>query len=153
MKEFYNKNKKGIKIGLVIFFIVIIFTCIWLFIVPTFKTNKYGNRLKDISKHKISSDTISEIKNKANDNDSVLKITYHKEGRILNFVMTVDSNFGVDQAKEFASGILSSISDEDKSYYDIQVLIKSDDKSDNYPIIGYKNKNSDGFNFGSAGGN
>ena len=153
MKEFYRKNKKIIKISLVIFFIVIILGSIWLFIVPTFKTNKYGNRLKDIGKHKISSSTISEIKNKANENDSVLKITYHREGRILNFVMTVDSNFGVDQAKEFAGGILSSISDEDKSYYDIQVLIKANDKSENYPIIGYKNKNSEGFNFGSAGGN
>lgn len=147
MKNFYKKNKRVIKIGLVTFFITIILSSIWLFIMPTFKTNKYGNRLKDIDKHKITKDTISEIKEKANENDSVLKITYHREGRILNFVMTVDSNFGVDKAKEFANSMLSPIKDEDKSYYDIQVLIKSNDKSDNYPIIGYKNKNNDNLSF------
>ena len=152
MKDFYEKNKKGIKIGLAIFFIIIILSSILLFIIPSFKTNKYGNRLKDLDKHKISKDTISEIKKKADENDSVLKITYHREGRIINLVMTVDSNFGVDQAKEFANNLLSPIKDEDKSYYDIQVLVKSNDKSDNYPIIGYKNKNSDSLSF-SAGGN
>lgn len=152
MKDFYKKNKKGIKIGLAIFFIIIILSSIWLFIMPSFKTNKYGNRLKDLDKHKISKDTISEIKKKADENDSVLKITYHREGRIINIVMTVDSNLGVDQAKEFAGSLLSPIKDEDKSYYDIQVLIKANDKSDNYPIIGYKNKNSDSLSF-SKGGN
>jgi len=152
MKEFYTKNKKGIKIGLAVFFIIIIISSIWLFIMPTFKTNKYGNRLKDLDKHKISNKTISEIKSKANENDSVLKISYHREGRIINISMTVDSNFGVDQAKEFANGLLSLFKDEDKSYYDIQVLIKANDKSENYPIIGYKNKNSDSLNF-STGGN
>lgn len=153
MKEFFSKNKKGIKIGLIVFFILIIVVSVWLFALPAFKTNKYGNRLDGINKHKISNDVISKIKAKSSDNDSVEKIDYHKEGRILNFIIMVDSNYGIDQAKEFANGILSEINDEDKKYYDIQVLIKTKDKSDVYPIIGYKSKNSDGFNYGNAGGN
>lgn len=153
MKEFFLKNKKGIKIGLIVFFVLIIVFSVWLFALPSFKTNKYGNRLEDIDKHKISNDVISKIKSKASENDSVEKIDYHREGRILNFVITVDSNYGADQAREFSKGILGEISDEDKKYYDIQVLIKANDKSDVYPIIGYKSKNGDDFNFGNAGGN
>ena len=151
MKKFYQKNKKKIKISLIIFFIILIIVLLWLFILPGFNKNKYGDRLKDITKHKISSEVISKIKDKSKDNDSVVKIDYHKEGKILNFIITVDSNFGVDQAKEFASSILEEIADEDEKYYDIQFLIDSNEDSDNYPIIGYKNKNNDNINFGNVG--
>lgn len=153
MKKFLMEHKKIIKLGLVFFFLILIVVCLWLFIVPTFKTNKYGDRLKDIDKHKISNEVINKIKDKADDNDSVKKIDYHREGRILNFIVTVDSNFGVDQAKDFGKSLLDEIKDSDKKYYDIQILIDSDDKSDNYPIIGYKNKNSDDINYGNVGGN
>lgn len=147
-----KKYRKQIKIGLIVVFVILIISMIWLFIVPSFKSNKYGDRLKEINKHNISKDVISKIKEKASSNDSVLKIDYHKEGRILNFTVTVDSNFGLDQAKEFVNGMIGEIGEDDRKYYDIQVLIDSNDKSDNYPIIGYKNKNSDNLVYGNVGG-
>lgn len=147
-----KKYRKQIKIGLIVIFIILIILMVWLFIVPSFKSNKYGDRLKDISKHTISKDTISKIKDKASSNDSVSKIDYHREGRILNFTVTVDSNFGLEQAKEFINGMISEIGEEDQKYYDIQVFVSSDDKSDNYPIIGYKSKNSDKIVYGNVGG-
>lgn len=147
-----KKYRKQIKIGLIVIFIILIILMVWLFIVPSFKSNKYGDRLKDISKHSISKDTISKIKDKASSNDSVSKIDYHREGRILNFTVTVDSNFGLEQAKEFINGMISEIGEEDQKYYDIQVFVSSDDKSDNYPIIGYKSKNSDKIVYGNVGG-
>lgn len=147
-----KKYRKQIKIGLIVVFVILIISMIWLFIVPSFKSNKYGDRLKEINKHNISKDVISKIKDKASSNDSVLKIDYHKEGRILNFTVTVDSNFGLDQAKEFVNGMIGEIGEDDRKYYDIQVLIDSNDKSDNYPIIGYKNKNSDNLVYGNVGG-
>ena len=147
-----KKYRKQIKIGLIVVFVILIISMIWLFIVPSFKSNKYGDRLKEINKHNISKDVISKIKDKASSNDSVLKIDYHKEGRILNFIVTVDSNFGLDQAKEFVNGMIGEIGEDDRKYYDIQVLIDSNDKSDNYPIIGYKNKNSDNLVYGNVGG-
>ena len=82
----------------------------------------------------------------------MLKIDYHKEGRILNFTVTVDSNLGLDQAKEFVNTMIGEISENDQKYYDIQVFVVSNDKSDNYPIIGYKNKNSDNIIYGNVGG-
>lgn len=152
MESFWENNKKKIKIGIAVLLIILIISIIWLFILPSFKTNKYGNRLKDEKKYKVSNDVISKIKDKAKENDSIEKIDYHKEGRILNFIITVDSNLGVDQAKEFAGSILGDIDDSAKSYYDIQVLFESNEKSDNYPIIGYKSKSSEGFNYGNVGG-
>ena len=60
-----KKYRKQIKIGLIVLFIVLIISMIWLFIVPTFKTDKYGDRLKEINKHKISKEVIDKIKDKS----------------------------------------------------------------------------------------
>lgn len=147
-----KKYRKQIKIGLIILFIIMIISMIWLFIFPSFKSDKYGDRLKGIEKHKISKDVISKIKDKASSNDSVFKIDYHREGRILNFTINVDSNLGVDQVKGFVKEILGEISEDDQKYYDIQFFIDSDNKSENYPLIGYKNKNSNDVSYGNVGG-
>ena len=147
-----KKYKKQIKIGFIVLFIILILLMVWLFIVPSFKSNKYGDRLKEIDKHKISNEVISKIKSKSSGNDSILKIDYHREGRVLNFTISVDSNLGVDQAKEFADSLLGEISDDDKKYYDIQFFIDSNADSPNYPLIGYKNKNSDKVSYGNVGG-
>ena len=153
MKKFIKKHKKQMIMGVICLVIILIILMTWLFILPSFNGNKYGDRLKDEKKHKISDKVISKIKDKAKDNDSVSKIEYNKEGRILNFTITVDSNFGVNQAKEFAGSIINEISKDDQKYYDIQIFIDSDEKSEQYPIIGYKSKSSDSVNYGIAGGN
>lgn len=150
MKKFIKNNKLLLIVS--IFIIVLLVFIFWLFIVPSFNGNKYGDRLKDESKHKISSEVISKIKDKAKSNDSVEKIDYHKEGRILNFTVTVDSNLGTDQAKEFCNSLIGEIEEDDRKYYDIQVLVDSNEKSDNYPLVGYKSKSSDSFNYGNVGG-
>lgn len=147
-----KKYRKQIKIGFIVLFIILIILMVWLFILPSFKSNKYGDRLKEKDKHEISKEVIDKIKDKSSSSDSVLKIDYHNEGRILNFTVTVDSNFGVDQAKEFVNGMISEISEDDQKYYDIQIYVDSNDKSDKYPIIGYKNKNSDKIVYGNVGG-
>ena len=152
MKEFIKNHKKEVKIGLIVFIVILILLILWLFIFPSFSNNKYGDRLKDKNKHKITNEVISKIKDKAKENESVIKVDYHDEGRILNFIVTVDSNLGLDQAKEVANNMLKEIDGDDQKYYDIQFLIDSSEKSDNYPIIGYKNKGSDNINFGNAGG-
>lgn len=150
--SFIKKYRKQIKIGVIVLLLLLLISMIWLFIVPSFKSNKYGDRLKEISKHKISQDTISKIKDKAKGNESVMKIDYHKEGRVLNFTLKVDSNYGLDQLKGFVDSIISEIGEDDRKYYDMQFFITCDNESNTYPLIGYKNKNSDGVNYGNVGG-
>ena len=152
MKKFIKMHKKPVIIGVSVFVLVLILLVVWLFVLPSFNGNKYGDRLKEESKHKISNEVISKIKDMAKDNDSVIKVSYHKEGRVLNFTIIVDSNFGINQAKEFASSVLGEISEDNQKYYDVQFFIDSDDKNDGYPLIGYKSKNSDVINYGNVGG-
>lgn len=152
MKNFIRTHKKQCLIGGAIFLVLFLVIIIWLFIVPLFGNNKYGDRLDGIEDHKISSDTINDIENTIKENQMVSDIEYHNEGRILNFIITVSGEMNVEDAKALDDVILDKISDSDKEYYDIQVLIDTEDENENYPIAGYKHKTEKDFNYGSGVG-
>lgn len=153
MKTFVKNHKKQCLIGGIIFLILFIIIMLWLFIVPLFSDNKYGDRLKGIEDHKISSSTIEEIKNTLKENQAVSEVNYNNEGRILDFIIIVSGDMKKEDAKSLGDVILENIKDDDKSYYDIQVLIDTEEENDNYPIAGYKHKTEDNFDFGSEVGN
>ena len=153
MKKCVKKHKKQVILGVICLIVLLILLMVKLFVLPSFNGNKYGDRLKDEKKYKISNETISKIKDKAKDTDGVTSIDYHKEGRILNFTIIVGNDFGVNQAKDFVNGFIGEIGEKNLKYYDVQIFIDSEEKNDQYPIIGYKNKNSDAIDYGTAGGN
>ena len=153
MKKFIKEHKKQCIIGGIIFLVLFFTIIIWLFIVPVFSNNKYGDRLKDIENHEISSSSIDKIENTLKENQQVKDVTYHNEGRILNFIITVSNEMTSDDAKKLCDTISENLSDDDKSYYDIQVLIDTEEENENYPIAGYKHKTEDKFEYGREGGN
>lgn len=152
MKNFIKTHKKQCLIGGAIFLAIFLLIVIWLFIVPLFSNNKYGDRLDGIENHKISSSTVNDIESTIKENQMVSEVEYHNEGRILNFIITVSSEMSVEDAKSLGNVILDKISDDDKEYYDIQVLIDTEDESENYPIAGYKHKTEKAFDYGSEVG-
>ena len=152
MKKFISEHKKQCLIGGIIFLAIFFIIIIWLFIVPLFSNNKYGDRLDGIEDHKISSSTIDDIENTLKGNEQVSNVDYHNEGRILNFIITVSNDMSTDNAKKLGDTILDKISDDDKKYYDIQILIDTEEENDNYPIAGYKHRTEDNFVYGNEGG-
>ena len=57
----------------------------------------------------------------------------------------VEPNTNRDTVKAKITTLLDELSDEQKKFYDIQILIglKNDETSDLYPVIGYKNANNE----------
>ena len=149
MKNFFKTHKKQCMIGGIAFLVIFFLILIWLFIVPVFSNNKYGNRLDGIEDHKISSDTVKDIENSLKENDKVTDVTYNNEGRILDFIITVSNDMSTEDAKKIGDTILDKISDDDKKYYDIQILIDTEEENENYPIAGYKHKSEDNFTYGN----
>ncbi len=152
MKNFFKTHKKQCMIGGIAFLVIFFLILIWLFIVPVFSNNKYGDRLDGIEDHKISSDTVKDIENSLKENDKVTDVTYNNEGRILDFIITVSNDMSTEDAKKLGDTILDKISDDDKKYYDIQILIDTEEENDNYPIAGYKHKSEDNFTYGNEVG-
>ncbi len=152
MKNFFKTHKKQCMIGGIAFLVIFFLILIWLFIVPVFSNNKYGDRLDGIKDHEISSDTVKDIEDSLKENDKVTDVTYNNEGRILDFILTVSNDMSTEDAKKLGDTILDKISDDDKKYYDIQILIDTEEENDNYPIAGYKHKSEDNFTYGNEVG-
>lgn len=143
--EFIKKNK--ILVSLLVIAIVF-FAAIMIIIFSNLSigNNEYGNRLDNIEKYPISDEVINEIKTDISSYEKVTSVSYNLEGKLANFILTVDDSLEEETAKNYANKILENLSDDVKSYYDIQVLVDSDNKeSEVYPIIGYKHKTTDMF--------
>lgn len=145
MKKFLKKNKIKVIIGaaLLIFLILVIITIHSLFF--STKSDKYGNRLDGINKVQIKDSVINKIKKSLKENEKIDDVEYHLEGRLVNFIITVNTDEDKEGIMNETSKILENLSDKIKSYYDIQVIIDNKDKSENYPVLGYKHKTKDGF--------
>jgi divalent metal cation (Fe/Co/Zn/Cd) transporter len=151
LMKFVGRHKKPIVIGSsAVLVILVIFFAIF-FVVPSFGTNKYGSRLDDKKEHSISNDSISSIKNKLQEKEGVTKVTYNKEGRILNFIITFDDSVNLDTAKEHSKIVIDNISEKNLKYYDVQVFLYTEEQKQGFPNIGYKHKSASDFSWGNVG--
>lgn len=146
--SFIKKHRFAI-ITVVIFLVLVILALFALkeIFFPNDKESVYGNRLDGISEVSISDKDISKIKKELTDAKFIETVTHTIEGRRLNFVVTVVAKTDLINAKTSGDVIISNLSDEVKTFYDIQLFIKekNSDKESLYPIIGYKHKTSINF--------
>lgn len=154
MKKINNlfKNHKigclaisGLFLGILLTFFIIVF------IMPSLGENNYGHRLDDESKYKLEKNVVDDIKSEISSKDGVNKVTYNKEGRILNFTIKVENDVVLDTSKKLAEEIISKIDKKSLKYYDVQIFLDADD-SDKYPIIGYRAKGEESsISWGNVG--
>ena len=105
--------------------------------------DEYGSRLKNIEKYKIEENKINELKDTISKNDGVVSVNYLLTGRLIDITIVVKDDVERDISKGYAGKVLDYFTEEQKGYYDIQVLIKSEnDGSEKYPVMGYKHKSS-----------
>lgn len=149
--KFIKNNKKASIIGGIILIFVILLIILLMFMFPSISDNNYGDRLDDIESHKITESNISEIKEAILSKDGVSKVTYNKEGRILNFIITFDGTVDIDTAKGYADEVTDKISKKNLKYYDIQVYLDSKEEKDGFPNVGYRHKTAGDFSWGNAG--
>lgn len=135
----------GLVLGALLTFFIIVF------IMPSLGENNYGHRLDDENKYKIESKVVDEIKDEISSKDGVNKVTYHKEGRVLNFTIKVENDVVLDTSKKLAEEIIGKIGEKNLEYYDVQIFLDADD-SDKYPIIGYRAKGKESsISWGNVG--
>jgi len=99
---------------------------------------EYGNRLEGIDKVKVTDDQIKQIKSNLKENTKSVDV--YTSGRTINIIIEVNKDTPVADAKSYAEKALETFTDEQKSYFDIETIIKNSEDKDHYPIIGYKHK-------------
>lgn len=143
--KFLKKPKYKI-IVLVIFIIIMLLAFLGIkeLIYPNSSIDLYGNRLEGIEEVPIKTDTINNIKDLIMDTDKASSVDYYLNGRIVKFIIDVKKDIDLVDAKSMSDSIIEKLSDDQQSFYDIEVFITSKESKDSeiYPIIGSKHRDS-----------
>lgn len=123
-----------------ILFIVVVVIAIKIVISPN-SNGIYGNRLDGIENYPISDEKINEIKTKIAENKECEDITFNIQGKILKFFVTVSKDTGITTAQRIGDNIIDSFSETELGFYDVAIYVNSKEESEQYPMLGYKNKN------------
>lgn len=150
MKNFIKKHKKACIISGVLILLFIIFFVV-VFIAPLFSNNKYGDRLDGIEDYEVTDSMVDEVTDALKENEGVTDVSYNNEGRILNFIVTIEADVELDTAKTYAEDVTDNLSDDIKGYYDIEVFFTTEDDSEVYPVIGYHYKGAEQFSWSNVG--
>lgn len=151
IKLFILKNKLlSLLIGLLLLILLFGLVFIKILIFPHYRVSKYGNRLEGIEKVKINDSRFDDIKKSFDSKEGFTISGYRLSGRIINIYVKV-SGIDKETVKSESMKFVDSFSDDEKVFYDFQIFVTSED--DGYPIIGYKNKNSEGLHWNYEGGN
>lgn len=160
-----KRKVRKIKIGYIFAFVILIAFAVLVIklILPSNGVNKYGDRLENIEKYPFSEKDQKKVIKSIKDREQVTACKIDMQGKIINVIFTVKKEVSKDEAKIIASESLGSFSDKTKEYYDIQFMIKkkgeegtkvtkqiSDEETKEvtvyeFPIMGYKNKRSEGI--------
>lgn len=151
MTSFFKfvKNHKGV----IIFLIAIIAIIVSMFLLARSlllsgkEGTIYGNRLQGIEKVKLNEDTLNKIVSDIKANGQVKSASHRLEGKLLNIMIDVKKEMEIENAKKLADIILSSLAEDEKSFYDIQVIVTCNEleESETYPMMGYKHRTSATF--------
>ena len=105
--KFIKNNKILIALILIA---VIMFSTILIIIFSNLSSgnDEYGNRLDEIAKYPITDEVINNIKNEISSLEKVESINYNLEGRLINFVIKVEDDLIVSEAKNYSEKILEN---------------------------------------------
>lgn len=139
MKSFLKKHRYTCILLLIFALIVVLGFKVKEILVPDEGKATYGERLQDIDKHKIDNKVYETIDEEFKENTNVSKITHRLQGKIINFIITVDDKVSIKDAKAIGDKIVSFFDEDTLGYYSVQIYVKKKDaKLNNFPIIGYK---------------
>ena len=148
----FIKRNKLLSILMLLFILIIIFGLVMVKIIvfPSFSTDKYGDRLNGIESVKLSDSKFDDIKStEVSEGFNINKVEL--SGKIVNIYVNVTGEIDKATVRDNSNKLLEKFSEEELKYYDIQVFVTGE--SDIFPMIGYKNKISEGLHWNYEGEN
>ncbi len=145
--DFIKKNKfTALAIGCFLVLVLILVQVKNTFF-PDMKTAIYGNRLDGIKDIEITKKELSTLKDTLEKNETVSKVSTIINGKIVNVMITVGEELGVNQAKELAGLAYQEFTKEQQQNYDFQVFVQKTNDAPDFPIIGYKHHKREEFSW------
>lgn len=145
--SFIRKNKFVIiAIGVFLILVILAFQVVNTFF-PKEGKALYGNRLDGIEAVKITDSKKEQIENSLKEEAITKEANVSVAGKIIEVIVTVQDDTTVDLAKNLTTTVLNALTEEEKSFYDIQIFVKKDIDVNNFPIIGYKHHAKESFSW------
>ena len=138
--KFIKKNRYSIILVLVFILLLCLGIKVKEILMPDDKKASYGNRLDERNEHIIEKSLYDKIKFELESKEDIDLVTYREQGKIINFIVTVNDKMDIASAKKVGESIVTYFGEDDISYYTLQIYVKkNDEKLNNFPIIGAKN--------------
>lgn len=142
--DFIKKHKLLVIVFSFILILLIIIGILLKTLLVDNSKDEYGNRLSGMEDVIISKKTSSKLETELKKIDEVSDVSYRLQGRLVYVNLTFNEEVSLETSKEIGAKVLEYFSDEEKAYYDIQVILNSKNKeSEEFPKIGYKHKTSE----------
>lgn len=137
--------KKYIKYIILLVILIVIFV-LGFFIYKNMFADTVNSRYKDLDSYKLTNDEKNSVKDKINELENIKSVKIYKDSRIIKIVVKLEEDIDFDGLKTKANEVITSFSEENLSYYDLEFFIESANKeSEVYPQIGYKFKTNAEF--------
>ncbi len=143
--DFIKKNKFTIIAITCFLVLVLILVQVKNTFFPNMGKAIYGNRLEGIEGVEISDKELSTLKDTLKKNESIRKVSAMVSGKLINIIITVNDDLGLEQAKALAGDAYKEFTNDEQKFYDFQVFIQKDNDAADFPIIGYKHHNRESF--------
>lgn len=144
LKRFFKKNKFTILIVVIFIVLVIIGASLFQLLVPNTGKAIYGNRLD--GKVEVTQTTYDEVVNALKQQTFVVEASTDERGKLINILVTVSDDTSLESAKTLGQIAYNVFTEEQKQYYDFQMIITKNDKEQkSFPIMGYKHPQSADF--------
>lgn len=140
------KVLKKYKWIILIIFIILLIILVWLGkeLFSIQDGALYGNRLEGIEAVAIDKSVKKDISDFLLSVEGIKKVNTNVHGKMFNILIWADETITIAKVKEISNTALTKCSTEQQNFYDIAFFIDymEDSKKTDFPLIGYKNKNS-----------
>lgn len=126
LKAFYRNNRIYCILMLVsLFCFILMGSAVIIYFVHQASSDKYGTRLEDIDAFPVSSE-LAQLETFYKESDGVSKATVRLQGKIIYVRVDVDAKLTIDEMQNIATESLNKLTEEQKSYYDLQFTFNRD---------------------------
>lgn len=143
--KFVKKHSHKIVSVVIVIFLIILAILVKNFFFPSDNGVYYGTRLDGITKVKVKDEALKKIESSLK--EKAKSVTARVQGRIIYVDVVANDDVEIQGAKDLAGKIYEALTDEQKAYYDIQLMVNNEAKKDEFPIVGYKHHTKEGMSW------